>query len=52
MYSCSGGNGDPSRVSVTDNHFGGADVFGLLSADGSVAWSGNVSDSSGQAISQ
>jgi Right handed beta helix region len=46
------GNGTPTGVSVTDNHFGGADVFGLLSADGSVAWSGNVADSSGQAISQ
>lgn len=50
VYSRSGGNGDPTGVSVTDNHFGGADVFGLLSADGSVAWSGNVSDSTGQPV--
>jgi hypothetical protein len=39
-------------VSVTGNQFGGADVFGLLSADGSVAWSGNVSDSTGQAVGE
>jgi hypothetical protein len=50
VYSRSGGNGDPTGVSVTGNHFGGADVYGLLSADGSVAWSGNVSDSTGQAV--
>ena len=50
VYSRSGGNGDPTGVSVTDNHFGGADVFGLLSADGSVSWSGNVSDSTGQPV--
>jgi hypothetical protein len=52
VYSRSGGNGNPTGVSVTGNHFGGADVFGLLSADGSVAWSGNVADSSGQAVAQ
>ena len=52
VYSRSGGNGDPSGVSVTGNHFGRADVYGLLSADGSVAWSGNVSDSTGQAVGQ
>jgi hypothetical protein len=52
VYSRSGGNGDPTGVSVTGNHFGGADVFGLLSADGSVAWSGNVADSTGQAVGQ
>ena len=52
VYSRSGGNGNPTGVSVTGNHFGGADVFGLLSADGSVSWSGNVADSSGQAIGQ
>ena len=52
IYSRSGGNGDPTGVSVTDNQFGGADVFGLLSADGSVTWSGNVSDSTGQAVGQ
>jgi len=52
VYSRSGGNGDPTGVSVTGNHFGGADVYGLLSADGSVAWSGNVSDSTGQAVGQ
>jgi len=50
VYSRSGGNGNPTGVSVTGNQFGGADVFGLLSADGSVAWSGNVSDSTGQAV--
>jgi hypothetical protein len=50
VYSRSGGHGNPTGVSVTGNHFGGADVFGLVSADGSVAWSGNVSDSSGQAV--
>jgi hypothetical protein len=52
VYSRSGGHGDPTGVSVTDNHFGSADVFGLLSADGSVAWSGNVSDATGQAVGQ
>jgi hypothetical protein len=52
VYSRSGGNGDPTGVRVTGNHFGGADVFGLLSADGSVAWSGNVTDSTGQAVGQ
>ncbi len=52
VYSRSGGHGDPTGVSVTDNQFGGADVFGLLSADGSVAWSGNVADSTGQAVGQ
>jgi hypothetical protein len=52
VYSRSGGNGDPTGVSVTDNQFGGADVYGLLSDDGSVSWSGNVSDASGQAIGQ
>ena len=52
VYSRSGGNGDPTGVSVTGNHFGGADVFGLLSADGSVSWSGNVADSTGQAVGQ
>jgi hypothetical protein len=52
VYSRSGGNGDPTGVSVTGNQFGGADVFGLLSADGSVAWSGNVSDSTGQAVGE
>ena len=46
------GHGDPTGVSVTDNHFGGADVFGLVSADGSVTWTGNVSDSTGQAVGQ
>ena len=53
VYSRAGSSGgsDPTGVSVTDNHFGSADVFGLLSADGSVAWSGTVSDSSGQAVS-
>jgi peptidoglycan DL-endopeptidase CwlO len=50
VYSRSGGHGNPTGVSVTGNHFGSADVFGLVSADGSVAWSGNVSDSSGQAV--
>ncbi|HXZ72328.1 MAG TPA: hypothetical protein VEH31_15860 [Streptosporangiaceae bacterium] len=50
VYSRSGGNGDPTGVRVTGNQFGGADVFGLLSADGSVIWSGNVSDSTGQAV--
>jgi hypothetical protein len=50
LYSRSGGNGDPTGVSITDNHFGRADVFGLLSADGSVTWSGNVSDSMGQTV--
>ena len=44
------GGSDPTGVSVTNNHFGGADVYGLLSADGSVSWSGNVSDSTGQAV--
>ena len=52
VYSRSGGNGDPSGVTVTDNHFGSADVFGLLSNDGSVTWSGNVSDATDQAIGQ
>ena len=54
VYSRAGSSGgsDPTGVSVTDNHFGGADVFGLLSADGSVSWSGNVSDSSGQAVGE
>ena len=52
VYSRSGGNGDPSGVSVTGNHFGRADVFGLLSVDGSVTWSGNVADSTGQAVGQ
>ena len=52
VYSRSGGNGNPTGVSVTGNQFGGADVFGLLSVDGSVTWSGNVSDSTGQAIGQ
>jgi cell wall-associated NlpC family hydrolase len=52
VYSRSGGNGDPTGVSITDNHFGRADVFGLLSADGSVTWSGNVSDSMGQTVGQ
>jgi len=54
VYSRAGSSGgsDPTGVSVTDNHFGSADVFGLLSADGSVAWSGNVSDSTGQAVGQ
>jgi hypothetical protein len=52
VYSRSGGNGDPTGVRVTDNHFGRADVYGLLSADGSVIWSGNVSDSTGQAVGQ
>jgi hypothetical protein len=52
IYSRSGGNGDPTGVRITGNHFGSADVFGLLSADGSVAWSGNVADSSGQAVGQ
>ena len=52
VYSRSGGNGDPTGVSVTDNQFGGADVFGLLSADGSVTWSGNVSDATGQAVGE
>ena len=52
VYSRSGGNGDPTGVSVTDNRFGRADVFGLLSADGSVTWSGNVSDSMGQTVGQ
>ena len=50
VYSRSGGNGDPTGVRVIDNHFGHADVFGLLSADGSVTWSGNVSDSTGQTV--
>jgi len=52
VYSRAGwGNGsDPTGVSVTDNHFGSADVFGLLTADGSVAWSGNVSDATGQTV--
>jgi hypothetical protein len=50
VYSRSGGNGDPSGVSVTGNHFGGADVFGLLSADAPVACSGNVADSTGQPV--
>jgi hypothetical protein len=52
VYSRSGGNGNPTGVSVTGNHFGGADVFGLVSADGSITWSGNVSDSTGQAVGQ
>jgi len=52
VYSRSGGNGDPTGVTVTDNHFGSADVFGLLSDDGSVAWSGNVADATGQPIGQ
>jgi hypothetical protein len=52
VYSRSGGNGDPAGVTVTGNQFGGADVFGLLSDDGSVTWSGNVSDSTGQTIGQ
>jgi len=52
VYSRSGGNGDPTGVSVTGNQFGHADVFGLLSADGSVSWSGNVSDATGQAVGQ
>ena len=52
VYSRSGGNGDPAGVSVTGNQFGGADVYGLLSDDGSVTWSGNVSDATGQAIGQ
>ena len=52
VYSRSGGNGDPTGVTVTGNQFGGADVFGLLSDDGSVTWSGNVSDSTGQTIGQ
>ena len=52
VYSRSGGNGDPTGVTVTGNHFGSADVFGLLSADGSVSWSGNVADSTGQAVGQ
>jgi hypothetical protein len=52
VYSRSGGKGDPTGVSVTDNQFGGADVFGLLSADGSVTWSGNVSDATGQAVGE
>jgi hypothetical protein len=50
VYSRSGGHGNPTGVSVTGNHFGSADVFGLVSADGSVAWSGNVADSTGQAV--
>jgi hypothetical protein len=52
VYSRSGGNGGPTGVRVTGNHFGHADVYGLLSADGSVTWSGNVSDSTGQTIGQ
>jgi hypothetical protein len=52
VYSRSGGNGDPAGVTVTGNQFGGADVFGLLSDDGSVTWSGNVSDSTGQTVGQ
>jgi hypothetical protein len=52
VYSRSGGNGDPAGVTVTGNQFGGADVFGLLSDDGSVTWSGNVSDATGQTIGQ
>jgi hypothetical protein len=52
VYSRSGGNGNPTGVSVTGNQFGSADVFGLVSADGSITWSGNVSDSSGQAVGQ
>jgi hypothetical protein len=52
VYSRSGGNGDPAGVTVTGNQFGGADVFGLLSDNGSVTWSGNVSDATGQAIGQ
>jgi len=52
VYSRSGGNGDPTGVSVTGNHFGRSDVYGLLSADGSVAWSRNVSDSTGQAVGE
>ena len=52
VYSRSGGNGDPTGVRVTGNQFGHADVFGLLSADGSVSWSGNVSDATGQAVGQ
>jgi hypothetical protein len=52
VYSRSGGNGDPTGVSVTGNQFGGADVYGLLSDDGSVTWSGNVSDATGQTIGQ
>jgi len=52
VYSRSGGHGNPTGVSVTGNQFGGADVFGLLSADGPVAWSGNVADSTGQAVGQ
>jgi hypothetical protein len=52
VYSRSGGNGDPTGVTVTGNHFGSADVFGLLSDDGSVSWSGNVSDATGQAVGQ
>jgi len=44
------GGSAPTGVSVTDNHFGSADVFGLLTADGSVAWSGNVADATGQAV--
>jgi len=52
VYSRAGwGDGsNPTGVSVTDNHFGSADVFGLLTADGSVAWSGNVSDATGQTV--
>jgi hypothetical protein len=52
VYSRSGGNGDPTGVSVTGNQFGGADVFGLLSDDGPVSWNGNVSDATGQTIGQ
>jgi peptidoglycan DL-endopeptidase CwlO len=52
IYSRSGGHGDPTGVTVTGNHFGNADVFGLLSADGSVSWSGNVADSTGRAVGQ
>jgi hypothetical protein len=40
------------RVTVTGKHFGGADVYGLLSADGSITWSGNVSDSTEQTVGQ
>jgi hypothetical protein len=50
VYSRSGGNGNPTGVKVTNNHFGRWYVFGLLSADGSVSESGNVWDDTGAAV--
>jgi hypothetical protein len=50
VYSRDGGYGNPTNVRFTNNRFGRNYTFGLRSFDGSVGWSGNVWDDTGQTI--